>query len=210
MLQSILKLLDTVIALSRERQKNTDDYFERYAEPAYDLCQVVFRDYMKLLTTLRHLIADDEPKKSILQFLEQGRVEFLPARMQLRAILHFYSNHPLRNGSETRMGQFEKGILGILQGGLVHLEETEVTRAAGLYFKGHSLLDVLYAVSLPDDALPKSEILGIVRRQSDALHSAFQDVTLGFEQLRKATIPSVAPKTEKQSRRVISKSRRNV
>lgn len=185
MLPEILKLLDNLAALSRERKKKDLDYVERYAQPAYELSQQVFHDYMKLLASLRHRIASGESRKSLLLFLEQARVEYLAARIRLRAML--YQHHFRRD-----MPLFEQGIFRLLHGGLVHLEETEVVRSSSDYGE-HTLLDVMYYIQNrdggPDEPLPVGQLTRIIQAQERTLEQAFKELSLGLEKLRNSIIP---------------------
>jgi hypothetical protein len=184
MLPEILKLLDNLATLSREREKNNLDYVERYAQPAYELSQEVFRDYMKLLASLRHRIASGESRQSLLLFLEQARVEYLAARIRLRAMLH-------QHHSKGDMPLFERGIFRLLHGGLVHLEETQFVRSSSDYGE-HTLLDVIYRIQNTegdrDEHLSVERITRFIEAQERTLEYAFKEISLGFEELRKGII----------------------
>lgn len=188
MIDAISKLLEACISLLREDKKDSIEYFERYAKPAFDLSQAVFKDYMKSLSSVRQRVEDGESRTSLLRFLEESRVEYLPVRMQLRAMLHRNTGR-LHSG---HLGQFEHGVFGLLHGGLVHMEETSRARHSGLYFHGHTLLDILFAVSHNTDDVPTNNLLKLIQEQEQSIQGAFRDVTLGYEALRQATLPSGA------------------
>jgi hypothetical protein len=133
---------------------------------------------MKLLASLRHRIETGESRQSLLHFLEQARVEYLSARIRLRAMLHYHRGFPEES-------LFEAGIFRLLHSGLVHLEEGRVVQAS---YGEDTLLDIMYSVQHANEPVPNYLIIEFIHKQEWTLKHAFEEITLGFEQLRKSIV----------------------
>ncbi|HYF36213.1 MAG TPA: hypothetical protein VD994_13045, partial [Prosthecobacter sp.] len=80
MLDVLIKLLERLTKYSEIRNTNRQLYIDRYATPALEAAEVVYRDYLALLNTTRKKIKAFKRALPLLQFLEQRRLEQLPAR----------------------------------------------------------------------------------------------------------------------------------
>ncbi len=189
MIELALSMIDYLVRFFQERENNVDEFFERYVSPAYEAAEEVFNDYSMLLTEVKKKIESLDDPKDLIQFLEQGRVKYLAVRMRLRAEISS------RFGPDMyKLPDFERGILGILMGGLATFEDERfnVTPYDTLPYRGsHTLLDLLYRLSsLSSIGATRSDYLGIVNRQMQVLNEAWSDVVKGYAQYKKLVAPT--------------------
>jgi len=192
MLDDALRLLESVLKLRDERQESRDRYFEHYVQPTYVAAEQVFRDYRALLADIQQKVESGETRENLIRFMEERRMQELPVRMRLRAILSQRDRESTvfdqRTGIIVRRGRFERGIWGLLLGGLGHFEEKEVFNWWNPYSRDrHTLLSILYEMQRTDD---NQVLLSRTWRQTEALDRAWQDVTLGFAELQARTYPA--------------------
>src|SRR5436190_17264037 len=108
MIDSILKLLEKLIKLGEVRMANKQIYVDRYVTPLYSIAETVYKDYSSLLRDTRRKIQTGRKTIPLIQFIEQRRVDQLPTRLRIRAILR---KTPRKNWT-----LLEQGILGLING----------------------------------------------------------------------------------------------
>lgn len=150
MLEIALSLFDYLIKLVEKREGNIDEYFAVYVKPAFEISEKVFSDYLSLLHAVKRKIQLGSRKREIIEFLEDGRVKYLPLRRQIYAEANSRWKWNQRD-SFDKLPKFEKGLLGILMGGLSPFEAGEIDEHRRYaystpYTGGHTLLDVLISI----------------------------------------------------------------
>jgi hypothetical protein len=149
MLEIALSLFDYFIKLVEKKEGNIDEYFDIYVKPAFEIAQNIFSDYTTLLHTVKKKIQKGSNKRDIIEFLEDGRIKYLPLRRQLYVEVQDRWN----NGHDfDRLPKFEKGLLGILMGGLSPFEYGDYDERYHRYSYhtpyngGHTLLDLIISI----------------------------------------------------------------
>jgi hypothetical protein len=94
-----------------------------------------------------------------------------------------------------KLPDFERGILGILMGGLAPFEDG--ANVSTPYYFHHTLLDLLYrfesyAFPYPRD---QGDFTHIINEQISALNSAWKDVVKGYAEYKKSVVPTPRNKT---------------
>lgn len=118
MVDSLLKLVEWLLKLRDVRKERRERLFDRYFKPTYEEAEQVYRDYLKLLTHIKTQLESGVSVRAIVSEMEQARIENKPVRDKLRAVL---DHREIDSADITR---FEKGIWGVLQGGLSLYEKT--------------------------------------------------------------------------------------
>lgn len=108
MLEAVLKLLEKLIKLGEVREANRQRYVDRYATPVYLAAEIIYRDYSSLLRDLRRRIRTGRRTLPLIRFVEQRRLDQLPSRIKIRAIM--------RRTPEGNWTRFEQGVLGLING----------------------------------------------------------------------------------------------
>jgi len=161
--------------------------------------QKVFSDYLNILHTVKKKIRKGSQKRDVIEYLEDGRIRYLPLRRQL------YAEVKLRwelNAEYIRnLPKFEKGLLGILMGGLSPFATEYKYRTP--YHSGHTLLDLIMRLrdahlftkedyeehkkKLYGDKFTKFDkevYCGLVDEQIKAIEHAWQDVVDGYAEYK--------------------------
>jgi hypothetical protein len=192
MLDILLKLLDNVVKLVGIREKNHQDYFQRYVQPTFELAESVYRDYRLLLRDVRELVQRGGESAMIVRLLKDRREEFLPIRRRIEALVE-------RRVRERGSSQFEAGILAMLTGAVSavnsgHLLTCEyVPRSRSILpeVRGHTLLDLLEILEHPGGArivdVPR-RLLQAVDQKQYVIEQAWQLVVRGYAELHATTL----------------------
>jgi hypothetical protein len=207
MIELGFSLLDYLIKLLERKEDNVDEYFDIYIQPAMEISENVFVDYLGLLHTVKKQIKPGVRKAEIIQILEDGRLKYLPLRRRIYAEVN--SRRP-KEAVFSNLPRFEKGILGLLMGGLATFETSP--KFSTPYGRGHTLLDLILRLHVHySDAtseeyeLLKNERSGEILSESEAeryimevlyqihcLESAFQDVVEGYSQYKALVVTKPA------------------
>ena len=149
MIDLALTLADYLIKFLQKRDDTADEYFERYVTPAYEAAETVFSDYLTILTTLRERIIQREKPEELMNFLESERNRYLSRRMRLRAEIasRFNATRPMEE-----LPMFEKGILGILLGGVATFGQEHRVNNPYFGYGNHTLLTLLSNFSFDSNA----------------------------------------------------------
>lgn len=208
MVELALTLMDYLIKFLQKREDNLDEYFENYVQPAYNAAELVYADYLSLFQIIKNKIEQDEQPIELIKFLEEGRIKYLPIRTRIRAeIFGRYEsefNHRDARSSLIYDGinreiptwnslpEFERGILGILMGGLSPFEDAHHISTPYSY-GSHTLLDILYAFSsYAIKGEKKERYLRVINKQLSALKAAWEDVVSGYVKYKILVTPMPA------------------
>jgi hypothetical protein len=132
-----------------------------------------------------------------MRFLEEERLNLLPVRMRLRALL--------QAGFEDRgkFSKFEVGVWGVVCGGISPFMDTHFSPSRSP--NPHALLDIVWR--LQDRALEDSKptFVCYARDQIEALHYSWQTASEGFADLQLQTVNrarAVATRPKYEYRRI--------
>ena len=186
MLDAILKLVEKFIKLGEVREANTQRYFDRYVAPLYVAAEAIYRDYSSLLRDVRQKIQTGRKRLPLIQFLEQRRLEQLPSRMKIRAIL--------RKTSKRNWTQFEQGILGLVHGCLSDFDHYQsiypVERS-----RDHTVYDVIRFIEqhgFEDLSRDRADLLQAVDHQIAGIDKAWEFVCAGYADLQSTTFSHIS------------------
>lgn len=210
MIELSLTLMDYFIKLLQKRDDNIDEYFEKYVQPAYEAAELVYSDYLQLMHTIKSKINQNVSPIDLINFLEEGRIKYLPIRARIRAeimgrykdafppdkditysVAEYYRN-PRDSVKWENLPDFERGIIGVLMGGLSPFEDAH--RIYTPYLRGnHTLLDLLYAFSTYaiNDA-GENRYSRVINSQLRALEIAWKDVVTGYTKYKILAAPKPA------------------
>lgn len=179
-----LKVLDLLKDLLATREKNRAKVFQTFVEPMYRDAEEVFKNYLLLLQEVALRLERREPIPSVIRWLEEKRLERFPVRIKMRALLREYDREPLL--PETGLSKFQKGVWGLMKGGLALFEEGHApVREYG--WQDHTVLDLMYYwVTLPASDPRYERCLLATTQQAEAIRSAWQDVADGYAELKRA------------------------
>ena len=138
---NVKKLFDFLFRRQPEKDFSKD-YFNNIVTPVFQEAQLVFHDHLATLKSLQVAIQAGEPVAQVIDRLEKGRSMHLQNRIRLRGAL------------STRLGEtysqrstFERGIWGLLRGGMATYEDGRVNLEPYCIGNRHTLLDILYHIS---------------------------------------------------------------
>jgi hypothetical protein len=191
MLANILKLIDLFIKLRAVDKKTTKEYFEVYVEPTYELAELVYKDYLFLFDELESKVTSGRKTQPIVRFLEKRRLDNLPIRMKLRALVH------ARGIKQTN--HFEVGILGLMYSTAGSFDsqtnpmksmliQERIQYARG----GHYLLDIINWIVLSgeDNLAPiRPRLLRLVRKIRSSIDYEWELTVKGYAELKEMIIP---------------------
>ncbi|EEF63131.1 hypothetical protein [Pedosphaera parvula] len=184
MLDTLTKLLEKFIKLGEVREANQQRYVDRYVTPLYSVAEAIYKDYSSTLRELRRKVKTGRKTMPLIQFLEQRRLEQLPARMKIRAVLRTI---PKRNWT-----RFEQGVLGLIHGCL-----SDFDRHQSIYPIGHgdhTLYDMIRYIESrgePELAPDRGRLLSAIERQIQGIDKAWEFVCVGYADLQRITVPDI-------------------
>lgn len=182
MLDLLLKLLDYLRDLVKERTEVDARVFDRLVTPAFEVAEKVVQNYFQIFDGICAMAKDGATEEEIIRYLESGRTEFLPARIRLRTMVNpyrpAYFDQTIQN--EHR---FVAGLRGVLCGGLSTYEERQW---AGDYARtGHTILDILYQLHRRRGHAPLPELVcDLANRQRAAVADAWQDMVTAYTNMQ--------------------------
>ena len=197
MITLLLKLLDSLVKLAERRELLTEKEFCRIVEPTLRDTELIYRDFVRIFTQLEKRVNRTKRSQTLIRFLEEERLNLLPVRMRLRALL--------KTGFQDRgkFSKFEVGVWGVVSGGISPYMDTHLY--PGHSRNPHALLGIVWA--LHDRALEDSKptFVRYVRDQIEALHYSWQTVSEGFAELQLQTVNrarAVATRPKYEYRRI--------
>jgi hypothetical protein len=172
----LLDLAEWLVKLAKAERDRKKLVFEVYVQPMHASAKLVYGDYLRLLTRVAQKLEAGEELRGIRAQLEEARLENKPERDSVRAILRE------RQVALSEMTRFEKGVWGLLQGGLSGFVRDR-DYDLGLYghYSQHTLLDLLDRLGQSKSA---SAVLSAVRQQIAYLERAWRDVLGGYAELQ--------------------------
>lgn len=189
MIKDILMWLYEALKYASEyRAGQRDKYFEVWVEPARKNAEIIYRDYLELLRTLRRKVETASRADPIIRYLEKRRQEVQPVRELIRAEI----KQRMREGGVTR---FEAGILGLVTGAVSAVDRPYFhvhgydrrTRSLRPQPGSHTVLDLLAKLrrrGTGDIAPIRSELLRAITEKENGIESAWCNVSAGYAELR--------------------------
>jgi hypothetical protein len=205
MLELLLKLIEQLTKLVDIREKNREEYFQRYVQPTYVTAEAIYSDYRSLLRKLRGMLVQRRSSKAIIDFLEERREELLPARDRLRALV-------VQRSNEGRLTRFEAGVLGVMTGASTATDRphfrtvtyNENDGAIRALPAGHTVLDLLQSMKAEgsrSSAHSRQFMLKMVDLKMDGIEEAWRNVTSGYAELQASALPATkVPKSQRLNR----------
>lgn len=163
MLEIGFKLVDYLVKVIEMREGSLDEYFESYVQPAYEMAEKIYVDYLNIFNTLLEKIKKREDFVALINYLQGERIRNQPLRAKLRAEIQVRFLEPKYQSSANdleaeykydSLGKFEKGAVGLLLGGISSFSDLSHQRTP--YLTQHTLLDVLNYMNSAQ-AIPWSE-----------------------------------------------------
>jgi len=114
----LLKLLENLTKLAERREQLNEKEFSRYAEPTLRDAELIYRDFLRIFTQLEKRVKRTKRAETWIRFLETERLQLLPVRMRLRALLQ----EDFR--SRGKFSKFELGVWGVVCGGISPVVDT--------------------------------------------------------------------------------------
>jgi len=181
MFDAAVKIADKLIQLLSLRERNREKYFENFVEPLFHDAEIVFKDYIALITELIRRLNEEDDVSAVITWLEERRLELLPVRIKLRSMV-------ARGIGIRRDGighLFEHGIVCLMRGGLSIVEEGYMPQDYSR-LPVHTALDLLYGMSHQPLAAHRGMYIGQAEQQLEYLERAWRQVTDGYSELRYA------------------------
>jgi hypothetical protein len=183
MIDAGVRIVDRLIILLEKRNARREHYFTSFVDPVFRDAEVVARDYIALFGTLiAKLKRRDEDILSLIRWIEERRLDLLPIRIKLRALLTQAEFREWSQGDTSR-DKFWRGVIGLMKGGLALTEQGHAhTREYG--YGDHTVLDLLYIWSQEPLSSNRRRLLVSARAQLKALERAWQDAVEGYADLK--------------------------
>lgn len=184
MIETILSVIDRLIQLLSIKENLNEKQFENILKPLYEGAESIYRDYLKTFDDLETMIYNCVEEEKLIRFLEARRLEYLPVRMKVRAVLS-----KLRRSPRTGLGKqdrFIEGIWYLMRGGIAISEPGYLVRL-GTGKEGLTLLDILYIfLSMPSIEFDREWGMHSVEYQLLCLHDAWQAIVEGYAEKQNA------------------------
>ena len=179
MIDTAKNVIDLFIQLFTIKERNKEKYFNNYIEPLYKDAELIANDYFGLFNELLSRLETEEEVYDIIKWIEERRMSFLLIRVKVRALLKVFDIQ-----KEKSMNKFQKGVWGLMKGGLSFVEEGH-SRMGEYGAMDHTVLDLLYAWSQQPISNNRARYLKNARQQLNAIERAWQDVAEGYAELKK-------------------------
>jgi hypothetical protein len=176
-----LRVLDKFIELLKVGDKAKKDYFDSVVQPMFEDAELVAKDYIALFGELIAKLKKGQDVLEMTGWIEERRLEFLPVRIKVRALLEEGCVKP-------SMDRFEQGIWGLLKGGISLVEEGHAPlREYG--FGSHTVLDLLKRCSNEPLERRRELLLRSATAQLTCIQAAWKDTVKGYGELRRKAHP---------------------
>jgi len=177
MLDAGISILDRLIQLLSTKEINDEKYFNNFIEPMYQDAETIVKDYISLFTELIERLKKDEDVIEVITWIEKRRMDFLPIRMKVRALL------TEKNYNVEIASTFQKGIMGLMKGGLSFIEKGHAqVREYGM--GDHTVLDLLYHCTDMPVSYNREKFIHNANRQLKCIQLAWEDVVKGYAELK--------------------------
>jgi hypothetical protein len=184
-IEATIRIIDYLIKLLDDKKRDRREEFVALVEPLYKDAEVVAKDYFQVLMELIRRLEQTKDIPSVVRWLEERRLAYLPIRIKMRAYLQSFSQRSLNGlGSEIKpipkdgKGRFILGIQALLVGGLSLVEDGHIGVPGGI--PRHTLLDILvWDASKPFDKV-KDTLLQRAKSQENAIHQAWEEIVAGY------------------------------
>ena len=190
MIDLALELFDYLIKLAESRDSKSRQRFDSVVKPAFEAAEIIYKDYLSILLEVRRMLDQRSRMSDVIRFLEDRRIQYKPVRMRLSNYLEFsgvFSGET--SGGELKqreaelamnLPEFERGILGLLRGGI---EITDKGGSLRAYAVGkHTILDLISRLGWIEPT--NDEFYGYaltdVRQMEKVLEDAFRLVVAGY------------------------------
>jgi hypothetical protein len=184
MIDAGVRVIDRLIQLIEKRHARREHYFISFVDPVFQDAEVIARDYIALFATLiAKLKCHDEDISHLIRWIEERRMELLPVRIKLRALLHQKDFFHWSQQGEPSRDKFQRGVLGLMKGGLSLTEEGHAPMHEYGY-SDHTVLDLLYLWSLDPTSRHRRRYLESAQAQLQALELAWRDAVEGYAELK--------------------------
>lgn len=182
MVDAAVKIVDRLIQLLSLQERNREKYFQNFVDPLFHDAELVVHDYIALFRELISQLEKGDSVSEIVKWLEERRLELLPVRIKLRAFLTHMSYDRQRK-LEASMDRFQKGIWGLMKGGLSLVEEGH-SQLSEYGWQDHTVLDLLYLWSQQPIAENRSRYIANAKAQLACIEEAWKDVSEGYARLK--------------------------
>jgi hypothetical protein len=183
MIDAGVKIIDRLIQLLEKRQARREHYFTAFVDPVFHDAEEVAKDYIGLFgQVIAKLGSKDEDISGLIKWLEERRLDRLPVRIKLRALVN-HARFREWSVSEASRDKFQRGVLALMQGGLSLTEEGHLFLPEYGYM-GHTILDLLYHWAQKPLSLNRNRYLADTRRQLEAVERAWKDVVEGYAEIK--------------------------
>lgn len=143
----------------------------------YQDAEIIVKDYISLFTELIEKLKKEEDIVEVIAWIEKRRMDFLPIRMKVRALLIE------KNYNVEIANTFQKGIMGLMKGGLSFIEKGHAqTREYGM--GDHTVLDLLHHGIDKPVSFNREKYIHNASRQLKCIQLAWDDVVKGYAELK--------------------------
>lgn len=188
MINTALTIIDRFVHLLTLRQELSEKQFEHIVKPLYEDAELVYRDHLMTFEQLKKMIKNGIPEEELIRFLEERRLEYLPVRMKIRAVvIRLFGDSP--RAALRERSKFVQGIWSLMRGGVDISEPGHFER---LHASGdHTLLDILYLflnrpeMQRPDEWYRQRGWIA-VEHQLRSLKEAWEEIVAGYAEMQNA------------------------
>jgi hypothetical protein len=194
MIDLALELFSYLIKLAETRDSRNRKHFDAIVTPAFEAAEVIYKDYLSILLEVKRMLEKRSRIADVIKFLEERRIQFKPLRMRLADYLEangVFSGKTYGDLEqndlilENSLPEFERGILGLLRGGIEITDKGGSGRAYAV--NKHTILDLISNLGFFEPA--KDEYydfaLKVVRHTEAALEQSFRLVLSGYTKEQK-------------------------
>jgi hypothetical protein len=183
MLEALLRLVDYATKLLESRSVQTEKFFDRVVTPAYEASEKILQNYLEIFQELRVRVNRGDSREELAAFVERGRIDFMPARIKLRALVQ---SEGLWMGEIDH--RFVAGVVGLLCGGLSTYEEHQLTYH--YTHDRHTLLDILYRFNSTPERQLAHMALHYIGLQESAVRGAWADLSAAYTEMLTEVVKS--------------------
>lgn len=182
MIDATVNIIDRLIQLINVGEANNEKYFLNFVEPTYNDAELIINDYINLFRELIVKLERNDNVLDVIKWLEMRRYELLPVRTKVRSFLGSMDSNRVTS-VEKSMDKFQKGIWGVLKGGLSLVEEGKAPLSE-YGWHDHTVLDLLYYWSQQPVSENRNRYIENAKAQLSCIELAWKDVTDGYKELK--------------------------
>lgn len=179
-----IALVDNLYKIFSIKTKHDEKYFYSFIEPMFKDAEMVMNNYTSLLNELISKLEMDEEMISIIKWLRLKRIEFQPLRMKMRVLLE-QKSYKIELAEE-----FQKGIWGLLKGGLQLSSYGHYGMYGRIGVKDHTILDLvtIFSEYKGKNQEKRERYIRIAKDQLQNIENAWVDVVTGYVLLKQKKI----------------------